>query len=100
MENTNTQAGYSLLMTYSSALAYAQQELVYWESKERDDVTNKEIEKWVMEIQKYEKFIEEFLKKTPIGQDDWFVQFTEWISKAFDVFWYIFKKINEDRKEK
>ena len=94
MENTLTQTSNNLLITYSSALAGAKQELAYWKSLEQDDITLKEIEKWAKEIEKYEKLIEEFLKKTPVAQEDWFAQFTEWIAKAFDVFWYIFKKIN------
>jgi len=82
------------MMNYSSALAYARQEQEYWKSLEQDDITLKEIEKWAKEIEKYEKLIEEFLDKTPVAQEDWFTQFTEWIAKAFDVFWYIFKKID------
>ena len=86
MENTNTQTSNSLLLTYSTGLAAAKQELAYWKSLEQDDITLKEIEKWAKEIEKYEKLIEEFLKKTPVAQEDWFTQFTEWISKVFDVF--------------
>ena len=94
MENTLTQTSNNLLLTYSSGLTAAKQELAYWKSLEQDDITLKEIEKWAEEIEKYEKLIEEFLDKTPVAQEDWFTQFTEWIAKAFDVFWYIFKKID------
>ena len=80
-------------MTYSTALASAKNELAYWQSQSIDDVTKNEIEKWAAEIEKYEKLIEEFLKKTPVGQEDWFIEFTGWISKAFDIFWYVFKSI-------
>lgn len=93
MDNTITTSSYSLLMTYSTALANAKQELAYWQGKEQDDISKNEIAKWASEIQKYEKLIEEFLQKTPVGNEDWFNQFSEWISKAFDVFWYIFKRI-------
>lgn len=97
--NTSTySSGANLLMNYSAALANAKQELAYWSARTDpamtiDDITKKEIEKWASEIQKYEKLIEEFLQKTPIGHEDWFREFTGWIAKAFDIFWYIFKKI-------
>jgi hypothetical protein len=91
--NIATSTGYSLLLTYSSALANAKNEFTYWRSQPEDDITKKEIEKWVSEIEKYEKLIEEFLNQTPIGKEDWFTEFSKWISKAFDIFWYIFKRI-------
>ncbi|MFI5145269.1 MAG: hypothetical protein ACHQJ4_06690 [Ignavibacteria bacterium] len=94
MENTLTQTSNNLLLTHSSGLAAAKQELAYWKSLEQDDITLQEIEKWAKEIEKYEKLIEEFLQKTPVAQEDWFTQFSDWIGKAFDVFWYIFKKID------
>jgi hypothetical protein len=101
MDNTLTAASSSLLITYTTALAGAKQELAYWQAQSEaegpdcgNDISKNEIEKWASEIQKYEKLIEEFLKKTPVGQEDWFTNFTGWILKAFDIFWYIFKKIN------